>query len=191
MKANRSHMDYKQFWWRRASIPLYLLTIVLSLPAGPVYGEDANPRNAEPEAEQADVFYDAMLSSIELDKSRWKSFSRSLESGPWFYDTQGLIRNGQKVTAQVTAYPHPDRTEIYRSVYSDHTKIRKIVFLTEIDCARRSYRQPEIRVYGYYKELQAEHLRPSKDLDFTPIKAGTTTDTLRSLICLPDRKKRK
>ena len=191
MKANRFHMDYKQFWWKRASVPLCLLTIMLSLSAGPVRGEDANPPNAEPEAEQADVFYDAMLKSIELDKSRWKSFSRSLESGPWFYDTQGLIRKGQKVTALVTAYPHPDRTEIYRSVYSDHSKIRKIVFVTEIDCTRQSYRQPEIYVYGYYKDLLAEHVRPGKELDFSPIKPGTTTDTLRSLICQPDRKKQK
>lgn len=173
----------------RATIASALLMLCLS--AAPVRGDGEPSKQAEAETDREDVFYDAMLSSIELDKTRWKSFSRSLESGPWFYDTQSLVRNGQKVTVQVTAYPHPDKTEIYRSVYSDHTKIRKIVFATEIDCARRSYRQPEIRVYGYYKELLAEHLRQGTDLEFSPIKAGTTTDTLRGLICLPDRRKKK
>lgn len=189
----KSHLQQKQSFRDklRATIAATLLLIVLCLSAAPVRGADVPSKTAEAETDREDVFYDAMLQSIELDKSRWKSFSRSLESGPWFYDTQSLIRNGRNVTAQVTAYPHPDKTEIYRSVYSDHTKIRKIVFTTEIECARRSYRQPEIRVYGYYSELLAEHLRSGTDLEFSPIKAGTTTDTLQGLVCLPDRKKKK
>jgi hypothetical protein len=137
------------------------------------------------------MYYDAMLRSIELDRNRWKSFSRSMESGPWFYDTQGLKRNGSKVTVPVTVYPHPNRTEIYSSVYRDHTKIRKIVFVTEINCSRQTYRQPQILVYGYYRDLLAEHSPAASSQVFSPIRPGTTTDTLRTLVCNPDRKKRR
>ena len=126
-----------------------------------------------------------MLRSIELDKNRWKSFSRSMESGPWFYDTQGLKRNGSKVTALVTVYPHPNKTEFYRSVYPEHTKIRKIIFVTEINCSKRTYLQPQISIHGYYEELLAEHSASGKTQKLLPIKPGTTTDTLRSLVCTP------
>jgi hypothetical protein len=90
----------------------------------------------------------------------------------------------------VTVYPHPNRTEFYSSVYPEHTKIRKIVFVTEINCSKRTYRQPRISVHGYFKELLAEHSSDIKKQVFSPIKPGTTTDTLRSLVCTPDKKKR-
>jgi hypothetical protein len=177
---------------REAVAPFcFVLLLLLSSLASPSRGEDAGPLRAEADTEQSDVFYDAMLNSIELDRNRWKSFSRSMESGPWFYDTQGLVRNDRKVTAQVTVYPHPNRTELYASVYGDHGKIRKIVFVTEIDCSRQSYRQPEIRAYGYYRELLSEHVVQGKELAFSPIRPGTTTDTLRTLICTPGPRKKK
>ncbi len=167
-----------------------VLILMLYVAADPVRGEEPVPIRAEPDAEQSDIYYNAMLRSIELDKGRWKAFGRSMENGLWFYDAQGLKRSGTKVTALVTVFPHPNRTELYRSVYGDHEKIRKIVFVTEINCSRHSYRQPEIRVYGYYRELLAEHLRQGNSLTFSPIRPGTTTDTLRTLVCTPDRKKR-
>jgi hypothetical protein len=162
-----------------------VLILLLALSASPAYAEETEPVHAEPDSDQSDLFYSAMLRSIELDKTRWKSFSRSMESGPWFYDTQNLKRSRSRVTAVVTVYPHPDRTELYRSVYPEHTKIRKIVFVTEINCSKHTYRQPGIRVYGYYTELLAEHSSDSKTQKFSPIKPGTTTDTLRTLICTP------
>ena len=166
------------------------LLLLLSTGASPARaGESVSPRT-EAEAEQSDVFYDAMIRSIELDRNRWKSFGRSMESGPWFYDTQGLVRSGRQVTARVAVYPHPERTELYASVYGDHTKIRKIDFVTEIDCSRHTYRQPEIRVYGYNRELLIEHVRQGKELAFSPIRPGTTTDTLRTLVCPPGVKKK-
>jgi hypothetical protein len=167
------------------------LILLLAVSAGPAQAEERGPAAAEPDSDQYDMFYDAMLRSIELDRNRWKSFSRSMESGPWFYDTQSLKRTGKKVTAQVTVYPHPNRTELYRSVYPEHTKIRKIVFLTEIDCSRHTYWQPQISVYGYYRELLAEHSAEDSKQSFSPIKPGTTTDTLRGLLCGPDRKKKR
>ena len=127
------------------------------------------------------------LHSIDLDRTRWKAFSRSLESGPWFYDTQSLRRQGTTVSTMVAVFPHPRRTEIYSQVYADHTRIRKIEFETEINCTKSTYRQPLIRVYGYYKELLAEHINHSS---VSAIKPGTTTDTLRSLLCGPGRKKK-
>jgi hypothetical protein len=173
---------------RRISLPLCL---VLVLSDAPVRAGEPEPAQAELESDQYDMYYDAMLRSIELDKSRWKSFSRSMESGPWFYDTQSLKRDGSRVTALVVVYPHPNRTEIYGSVHHEHTKIRKIVFVTEIDCSRHSYRQPLISVYGYYKELLAEHSSIGKAQSFSNIRPGTTTDTLRGLVCGPNRKKRR
>jgi hypothetical protein len=160
---------------------------MLIVSAGPACAEETEPVDDWVESDQYDMYYDAMLRSIELDKHRWKSFSRSMESGPWFYDTQGLKRNGNKVTAQVTVYPHPNKTELYSTVYRDHTKIRKIVFVTEINCSRHTYRQPQISVYGYFKELLVEHLSNDENLSFSPIKTGTTTDTLRTLICGSDK----
>jgi len=168
-----------------------VLTLLLALSDGPVRAEETGPIHAEPDPEQYDMYYDAMIRSIELDTSRWRSFSRSVESGPWFYDTQSLKREGRKVTAQVAVYPHPNRTELYRSVYAEHTRIRKIVFVTEIDCSKGTYRQPQISVYGYYKELLAEHSSVAKNQSFSPIKPGTTSDTLRGLVCGPDREKRR
>lgn len=167
-----------------------VLLLLLFLSAGPVRAEEAGPGHAEPDQEQSDMYYDAMLRSIELDTGRWRSFSRSMESGPWFYDTQGLKRAGSRVTVPVTVYPHPDRTEIYRSVFAEHPRIRKIVFVTEIDCSKGAYRQPLISVHGYYKELLAEHSSGGNNQSFSPIRPGTTTDTLRGLVCSPDRKKR-
>ena len=112
-----------------------------------------------------------------------------MESGPWFYDAQSLKRNGKKVTAMVTVFPHPQKTEIYSPVYNDHTKIRKIVFETVIGCNTHTYRQSRIHVYGYDTKLLAEHSN-TKNTAFSPIKQGTTTDTLRSMICGPDKKKK-
>jgi hypothetical protein len=168
-----------------------VLAFLLTLSTCPVCAEETDPIRIEPDSDQSDIYYEAMIRSIELDTNRWKSFSRSMESGPWFYDTQGLKRDNGKVTALVTVYPHPNRTELYSSVYPEHTRIRKIVFVTEIDCSRRTYRQPQISVHGYYKELLAEHSFDGKTQSFSPIKPGTTTDTLRSLVCTPDKKRRK
>jgi len=80
---------------------------------------------------------------------------------------------------------------MYSSVYRDHAKIRKIVFVTEIDCSKRTYRQPLISVHGYFKELLAEHAPDGKTQNYSPIRPGTTTDTLRSLVCTSSAKKRK
>ena len=185
-------VDYTRTELRHAAARICLvLSLLLAFPAGPARAGGAEPLQAEPDSDQYDMYYDAMLRSIELDKSRWKSFSRSMQSGPWFYDTQGLKRDNSKVTVPVTVYPHPNRTELYRSVYPEHTRIRKIDFSTEIDCTKRTYRQPLIRLYGYYKELLAEHSSADKPPVFSPIKPGTTTDTLRGLACGPDRKKRR
>jgi hypothetical protein len=162
-----------------------VLILLTALSASPAYAEETEPIRPEPDSDQSDMFYTAMLGSIELDKTRWKSFSRSMESGPWFYDTQDLKRNRSTVTSVVTVYPHPNRTKIYSSVYPEHTKIRKIVFATEINCLKHTYRQPKIRVYGYSSELLTEHSSEGKTQKFTPIKPGTTIDTLRTLICTP------
>jgi hypothetical protein len=167
-----------------------MLILILTLSAAPTRATETEPSHADPDTDQSDIYYDAMLRSIELDTNRWKSFSRSMESGPWYYDTQSLKRNGKKVTALVTVFPHPNRTDIYRSVYGEHTKIRKIEFVTEINCAKQTYRQPQIRVYGYFRELLAEHSFNGKEQNYSPIKLGTTTDTLRILVCGPDKKKR-
>lgn len=169
---------------------LLVLILMLTLSAGPVQAEGTAPVDDVLESEQYDMYYDAMLRSIELDKSRWKTFSRSMESGPWFYDTQSLKRAGNKVTVLVTVFPHPNKTELYRSVYPEHTKIRKIVFVTEIHCSKHSYRQPQISVHGYFKELLVEHVSNAKNQSFSPIRPGTTTDTLRTLVCGPGKKKR-
>jgi hypothetical protein len=174
---------------RHVSIQVCLvLSLLLSVYAGPARADETEPVQAEPDAEQYDMYYDAMLRSIELDKNRWKSFSRSMESGPWFYDTHSLKRAGKVVTVMVTVFPHPDKTSLYSTVYAEHTKIRKIVFVTEINCSKSSYRQPRISVYGYYNELLAEHSSDGTGQGFSAVKPGTTTDTLRSLICGPDRK---
>jgi hypothetical protein len=156
-------------------------------PTSLAQAEEPVPADEMPESEQSDIYYNAMLRSIDLDKTRWKAFSRSMESGPWFYDAGGIKRHGTWVTTMVTVFPHPQKTALYSTVFSDHTKIRKIVFETEIDCARASYRQPSIRVYGYYQELLAEYARTKA---LSPIKPGTTTDTLRNLLCGPSRTKK-
>jgi len=176
---------------QRTGISRFLvLFLLLATHGGPAGAEEAVTDPDEPDSDQHDMYYEAMLRSIELDRTRWKSFSRSLEGGPWFYDTQSLKRDGKKVTALVTVYPHPNRTGLYGSVYPEHTKIRKIVFLTEIDCSKRTYRQPQISVHGYYRELLAEHSPNGSVQNYSPIKPGTTTDTLRSLVCVPDKKKK-
>ena len=144
-----------------------VLVLMTVLSAGAVRAEETEPDDDVVESDQYDMYYDAMLRSIELDKNRWKTFSRSMESGPWFYDTQSLKRDGNKVTVQVTVYPHPSKTELYSPVYRDHTKIRKIVFATEIDCSKHTYRQPQISVYGYNRELLAEHSSTGKKQDFS------------------------
>ena len=177
--------------WLAARRTNLFLILLLVLHVGPILAEEPESTLTEADSDQPDIYYDAMIRSIELDTNRWKSFSRSMESGPWFYDAQGLKRDSGKVTALVTVYPHPNRTEIYSSVYPEHTKIRKIEFATEIDCSKRTYRQPQIRVHGYFNELLAEHSSEGTQMTFSPIKPGTTTDTLRSLVCSPDKKKRK
>ena len=187
LKSNNLNSVYKML----ALQSFALLITLLSFSATPACSEETEPVHSEADSDQSDLYYAAMLRSIELDTTRWKSFSRSMESGPWFYDTQGLKRNGSRVTALVTVYPHPNKTELYRSVYPDHTKIRKLVFVTEIDCSKRTYRQPLISVHGYFKELLAEHASTGKTQKFSPIKPGTTTDTLRGLICGPDRQQRR
>jgi hypothetical protein len=167
-----------------------LLIIAVVLNISTVFADEPLSAIEDPGADQSDIYYTAMIRSIDLDKTRWKAFGRSMESGPWFYDTQSLKRKGIMVTTMVTVFPHPEKTEIYSSVYHDHTKIRKIVFDTEINCKMLTYRQPHIRVYGYYNELLTEHSN-DKNLDFSPIRQGTTTDTLRSLVCESGRKKKK
>jgi len=182
--------DCRHTAWRLVLVQSCLvLSFLPALSAGPARAEETGLIQAEPDSDQYDMYYDAMLRSIELDKNRWKSFSRSMESGPWFYDTQSLKRDGNKLTVQVTVFPHPNKTELYSPVYHDHTKIRKIVFTTEINCSRHTYLQPQISVYGYNRELLAEHSSFGKEQDFSAIKPGTTTDTLRSLVCGSDRKK--
>jgi len=184
-------MDYRHTGLRHFLVRLSLgLSLLAALSAAPVRAAESGIIQAEPDADQYDMYYDAMLRSIELDKSRWKSFSRSMESGPWFYDTQSLKRDGHRLTVLVTVFPHPKKTELYSPVYHEHTKIRKIVFATEIDCSKHTYRQPLISVYGYYSELLAEHSSVGKKQDFSAITPGTTTDTLRTLVCGSDRKKR-
>jgi len=166
-----------------------LLILILTLATTTALADDPVSADEDPASDQTDVYYNAMIRSIDLDKTRWKPFSRSLESGPWFYDTQSTIRNGQKVTVMVTVFPHPQKTDIYSPVYSDHTKIRKIVFETDINCTAHTYRQPRIQVYGYYKELLAEHSNTSTR--FSAIKKGTTTDTLQGLVCGTGHKKKR
>lgn len=168
----------------------FLLIALLALPAHFAMAEEPTTADEEMDSNQSDIYYNAMIHSIDLDRSRWKTFSRSMESGPWFYDTQSLKRNGSKVTALVTVFPHPQKTAIYSPVYSDHTKIRKIVFETEINCKTQTYWQPQIRVYGYYKELLAEHENSNKNHVYSSIRQGTTTDTLRNLVCSPVKKKK-
>ena len=164
-----------------------IVILALFLPATLVFADVPLSAIEEPDSDQADIYYNAMIRSIELDKTRWKTFSRSMESGPWFYDTQSLKRKGTKVTAMVTAFPHPQKTAIYSRVYNDHTKIRKLVFETEINCSAHTYRQSQIQVFGYYKELLAEY---SQKNTFSPIRLGTTTDTLQNLVCGPAKKKK-
>lgn len=168
--------------------PRILLIIMLTLSATQVFAEDAIPAPEDQETDQSDIYYNAMLRSIDLDKMRWKPFSRSMESGPWFYDTQSLKRHGKKISVMVTVFPHPQKTAMYRPVYREHSKIKKIVFETEINCAAHTYRQPQIQVYGYYKELLAEHTMTNNV--FSSIKQGTTTDTLQGLICGPGKNKK-
>lgn len=168
--------------FRSILIALVVFHATLAFADEPISAED------DPGSDQSDIYYNAMIRSIDLDRNRWKSFSRSMESGPWFYDTQSLKRNGNKVTVMVTVFPHPQKTAIYSPVFNDHTKIRTIVFETDIDCKARTYRQPQIRVYGYFRELLAEHVNSGKS-GYSSIRQGTTTDTLRSLVCKPDRKK--
>jgi hypothetical protein len=165
-----------------------LMALIVALSATLALAEEPVSPDEEPESDQSDIYYNAMIRSIDLDKNRWKPFSRSMGSGPWFYDTQSIKRNGRKVSVMVTVFPHPQKTAAYSGVYSDHPNIRKIIFETEINCAARSYRQPLIRVYGYYKELLTEHIHT--DRNFSSIRQGTTTDTLRSLICAPAKKKK-
>jgi len=184
-------IDHRHTGLRHVAMQVCLMLFLLpALSAAPARAEETEPIHAEPDSDQSDLYYTAMLRSIELDKSRWKSFSRSMESGPWFYDTQSLKRDSNKVTVLVTVFPHPNKTELYSAVYPEHTKIRKIVFVTEINCSKHSYRQPQISVYGYYRELLAEHSHNSRERNFSPIKPGTTTDTLRTMVCGPDRKKK-
>jgi hypothetical protein len=184
-------MDYRHTGWRLVLVRSCLVLMLLpALSAGPARAEDPGLIPAEPDPDQYDMYYDAMLRSIDLDKSRWKSFSRSMESGPWFYDTQSLKRAGSKLTVLVTVFPHPNKTELYSPVYHEHTKIRKIVFATELNCSNHTYRQPQISVYGYNGELLAEHSSTGKKQDFSAIRPDTTIDTLRSLVCGPEKKKR-
>jgi len=183
-------IGYAHTGLRHVTMQLCLvLILLLIMSAGSAHTEEAEHIQVEQDQDQHDIYYDAMLRSIDLDMGRWKSFSRSVESGPWFYDAQGLKRNGSKVTVPVTVFPHPNRTELYSSVYPEHTKIRKIVFVTEINCSTRTYRQPQIHVYGYYGDLLAGHSSDGNKQGFSSIKTGTTTDTLRSLVCGADKKR--
>ena len=167
----------------RATIVLAFLLLLVTAPA--LRAEEPLSAETDPLAEQGDIYYNAMLRSIDLDRSRWKPFSRSPEGGPWFYDSVGLKRNGSRVATSVTVFPHPLKTALYAQVFNDHRKIKKIVFDTEFDCKARSYRQPRIVAYGYYDELLVTHNYP--DRNFTPIKQGTTTDTLQGLVCTKSR----
>jgi hypothetical protein len=166
-----------------------ILTFILTLSASLVLADDPVSAPEDPDSDQMDMYYNAMIRSIDLDTTRWKTFSRSMEGGPWFYDTLSLKRVGNTVTAMVTVFPHPQKTALYSPVFSDHTKIRKIIFETEINCKTAAYRQPQIRVYGYYRELLAEHSNTTNG--FSSIRQGTTTDTLRSLVCGAGIKKKR
>lgn len=159
----------------------FILLLTLTLHAVPATAEPPVRAEEEPEAEQSDIYYNAMIKSIDLDKNRWKPFSRSLEAGPWFYDAQGVVHNGAMAKTSVTVFPHPLKTAIYSSVYEHHRKIRKIVFETEINCSAQTYRQPLIIAYGYYNEELIKHANPARG--FSTIQKGTTTDTLQGLIC--------
>jgi hypothetical protein len=44
-------------------------------------------------------------------------------------------------------------------------------------------------VYGYFNELLVEHIQGGRSLKFSPIKPGTTNDTLQNLVCGSGRKK--
>lgn len=187
MKSDDIHSGLRRF----TILACLVLTLLPVPPPSSARAEETEPVRPEPELEECDLYYTAMLRSIELDRSRWKSLSCSVESGPWFYDAQGLTRKGGRVAALVTAYPHPNRTELYRAIYPEHTKIRKIVFVTEIDCSKHAYRQPLIRVYGYSNDLLTEHSHDAGKQLFSPIKRGTTTDTLRTLVCTSEKRKKK
>jgi len=167
----------------------HILLLFLTFYALPAMAEPPVAAEQEPESEQSDLYYSAMLRSIDLDRNRWKPFSRSLEAGPWFYDAQGVTHNGNRTSTSVTVFPHPKKTAIYSQVYENHGKIRKIVFATEINCAAHTYRQPLITAYGYYNEELIRHSNP--DGSFSAIKKGTTTDTLQSLLCTNRTKKRR
>lgn len=168
---------------------ILIILFFIALAARAVADETPVTAEEDPESDQSDMYYSAMIRSIDLDKNRWKPLSRTMATGPWFYDSQGLVRTGSTVKTTVTVFPHPLKTELYQSVLSNHTKIRKIVFETEINCSKHLYRQPEISVYGYYNELLTWHA--NKNRKFSPIKQGTTTDTLQGLVCVTTRKKKK
>jgi hypothetical protein len=163
--------------------------LFMFLPVTSVFADAPLQAEEDPDSAQTDMYYSAMIRSIDLDKGRWKTFSRSMEGGPWFYDAQGLVRKGSIVTTGVTVFPHPLKTASYHQVFNDHTKIRKIVFTTEIDCAKHTYRQPQISVYGYYDELLAQHSNTTRQ--FSAITQGTTTDTLQGLVCGKGKNKKR
>jgi hypothetical protein len=178
---------------RRLRLPtvIYITCLIwalYALCAAPCLAEEPLRYDEESDTGQDNAYYNAMLRSINLDRTRWKSFSKSLASGPWFYDTQSIERKSGRVRVNVTAYPNPQNTEIYGSIHSDHIKIRRIEFATEIDCSKKTYRQTHIRSFGYDEQILSEYTYKKNSQKFTAIKPATTTDTLRGLVCSGGRK---
>jgi hypothetical protein len=165
--------------------------ILLTLCVSSSFAEEPLRYNEESYSGMDDAYYDAMLRSINLDRSRWKSFSKSLASGPWFYDTQSIAKRSGRVTVLVMIYPNPHNTQIYSSICSDHSKIRRIKLATEIDCARKTYRQTHIQSFGYDEQIVSEYAYKNSEQKFSAIQPATMTDTLQGIICNGSRKSRK
>lgn len=162
---------------------ILILVIAIVSQAHHALAENPESDPEQMETSQYDAYYNAMLRSINLDRTRWKPLGRSVVSGPWFYDARGISRKNGKLTVEITAYPNPSRSEIYSSVYSDHTKIRRMVFVTEIQCSRRRYRQPLITVYGYDEAILATHSYDRRKQPYSPIMKDSTIDTLSRIAC--------
>jgi hypothetical protein len=168
-----------------------LVCVLLQLVVGSSYADTVVQPDQETDTEMGDAYYNAMLRSINLDRSRWKAFSNSINSGPWFYDTKSIRKKSGRVSAEVTVYPNPHRTELYSSIYSDHVKIRRIVMGTEIDCTAKRYRQTHLQAFGYDEQVLSDYTYKLSEQKFVPIKSATMNDTLRGIVCGGGRKPRK
>jgi hypothetical protein len=169
----------------------FIIVMILTLCVPPGFADERMKDSEESDSGLEDAYYNAMLRSISLDRSRWKSFSKSLASGPWFYDTQSITKKSGRVSVRVMVYPNPHNTQLYSSIYSDHSKIRRIFLDTEIDCTRRTYRQPKIQAYGYDESVLSEYIYKNSGQKVSAIKPATMTDTLRGVLCSGSTKVRK